>query len=116
MKPGRLWVPIDVTFWRDPQIVAAGEPAGVLYQVILGHLRATGARSGVLSEAEVPLLGVKGHAARLTALERVGLVQPVNSTLVLPAWESWQSTRAAYMRDWRKRQRGDDRPQDVVPP
>jgi len=108
-KPGRSWLPLDANFTRDPTIIAAGERAGWLYLAILGQLKLTGAR-GIVSRGEVQSLGVSGWEARLGALERVGLVKETEDvgTYSIPAWSAWQHgsfDRAAYMREYRARQR-----------
>ena len=108
-KPGRSWLPLDANFTRDPSIVAAGEAAGWLYLAILGQLKLTGA-AGMISRAEVYALGIDRPGPRLVSLSRVGLVKETDQPGVyyLPAWESWQhgpTDRAAYMREWRARQR-----------
>ena len=107
MKKGRVWLPLDAGFTRDPAIIRAGEAAGWLYLGILGQLRMTGA-PGVITRAEVNHLGIPRTNARLNALEKVGLVVPSPTdpgSLVIPAWAAWQPdpARAEYMRAYRKR-------------
>lgn len=108
-KPGRAWLPLDANFTRDPTIIAAGESASWLYLAILGQLKLTGA-TGIITRKEILALGIDRPGARLTSLERVGLVKPTDESgvYVVPAWASWQhgnADRAAYMREWRARQR-----------
>jgi hypothetical protein len=108
-KPGRSWLPLDANFTRDPSIVNAGEAAGWLYLAILGQLKLTGA-AGTITRGELNALGIDRIATRLGGLERVGLVKETEEPGVysVPAWASWQhgpTDRAAYMREWRAKQR-----------
>ena len=108
-KPGRSWLPLDANFTRDPTVIAAGERAGWLYLAILGQLKLTGA-AGIVTQGEVASLGIRQWEQRLRDLERVGLVKESDDagSYSVPAWQSWQhgpTDRAAYMREWRARQR-----------
>ena len=108
-KPGRSWLPLDANFTRDPTVIAAGERAAWLYLAILGQLKLTGS-PGIVTRREILALGIERITTRLTDLERVGLVKMTDDPGVyeVPAWRSWQhgnDDRAAYMREWRARQR-----------
>lgn len=36
-KPGRLWFPLDVNFWSDPDVIAVGESAAILFQRMIAY-------------------------------------------------------------------------------
>lgn len=39
MKPGRLWFPLDVGFWDDPETLAMGESAAVLFLRLVAYAK-----------------------------------------------------------------------------
>lgn len=39
MKPGRLWHPLDVEFWDDPDTLAVGESAAVLFLRLIAYAK-----------------------------------------------------------------------------
>lgn len=39
MKPGRLWHPLDVEFWDDPDTLAVGESGGVLFLRLVAYAK-----------------------------------------------------------------------------
>lgn len=38
-KPGRLWFPLDVGFWDDPDIIAIGDAAAIMLQRLIGYAK-----------------------------------------------------------------------------
>ena len=39
MKPGRLWHPLDVEFWDDPDTLAVGESGAVLFLRLIAYAK-----------------------------------------------------------------------------
>jgi hypothetical protein len=106
-RDDRTWLAIDANYPNDDKILRAGERAGWLFLAILCRLKMSG-RPGVVDRAEIASLGIPGWQVRLERCVRVGLLtESIEGRYVVASWESWQSQkgRAAYMREWRARQR-----------
>lgn len=72
MKRGRLWFPLDVDFWDDPDVVAVGESAAVLFQRLIGYSKRQ-QTDGVVPMAVVKRLGGRRWAPKLDALVSHGM-------------------------------------------
>lgn len=57
-KPGRLWFPLDVGFWDDPDIIAVGETAAILFQRLVAYAKQHG------TNGEVPMRTVRALGGR----------------------------------------------------
>jgi hypothetical protein len=73
-KPGRLWFPLDVTFWNDPDIIAVGEGAAVLLQKIIGYSKQQGL-DGMAPMAIVRTLGGRRWRDKFEPLVSQGLAE-----------------------------------------
>jgi hypothetical protein len=71
---GRLFLPLDVNFFDDPEILAAGEKAGWLYLHMLTLSKRT-LSDGFVADAQVRKFGLTGMAARLSALAKDHLIE-----------------------------------------
>lgn len=67
MKPGRLWFPLDVGFWDDPQTLVMGESAAVLFQRLVAYSKRH-ETDGWVPMAQVRALGGRRWAAKLAPI------------------------------------------------
>jgi hypothetical protein len=73
-KAGRLWFPLDVDFWDDPDILAVGENSGILLQRIISYSKRQ-ELDGVAPMAKVKALGGRRWREKLEPLVDRGLVE-----------------------------------------
>ena len=98
----RLYVPLDVGFFDDEKIVAAGEKAAFLYLAMLTKAKLLDT-DGVLTKGQIAKLALPGWAARLKALLEPGndgtaLVVELpmqRDVYFLPAWHKWNESKEA---------------------
>lgn len=64
MKPGRLWYPLDVKFWDDPDTLIVGEVAAVLFLRLIAYAKEH-QTDGWVPMAQVRALGGRRWAAKL---------------------------------------------------
>jgi hypothetical protein len=77
-KPGRLWFPLDVAFWEDPDIVALGESSAVLFQRMIAYSKQH-QLDGRVPIAAVRTLGGRRWREKFAPLVTSGLVQVTDS-------------------------------------
>lgn len=73
MKQGRLWFPLDVHFWDDPDVVAMGESAAILFQKLIAYAKVH-VTDGVVPMAAVRALGGRRWADKMAAIVAQGVV------------------------------------------
>jgi hypothetical protein len=95
-RRGRLYLPLDVSFFDDDRIIAAGDGPTLLYLAICLRCKQL-AVDGLLSEAQISRLGRpkwKKELARLVELEAV-LWDVERSFYVVAAWFSHNEAMSA---------------------
>lgn len=106
----RIYVPLDVTFFDDGKVVAAGEGAAWLYLNMMGKAKQLDS-DGLMTEAQIERLRIRGWRRRLDALVAVGLVeQTLPGTYVIAGWLNWnesKAARAARLKADRDRKKGE---------
>jgi hypothetical protein len=91
----RLYVPIDVGFFDDEKIVAAGEKAAFLYLAMLAKAKLLDT-DGVLSRGQIAKLALPGWQARLKALLEVEAVVELpmqRDSYAITAWYRWNESK-----------------------
>lgn len=73
-KEGRLWFPMDVTFWEDPSIIAVGEKAAILYQRAIAYAKRH-QTDGLIPMAAIRSLGGRRWRPHFEALVNHGLIE-----------------------------------------
>lgn len=87
----KVYVPLDVAFFDDARIVAAGERAAWLYLNML--CKAKGLDSdGVLTRQQVARLSVPGWSNRLTALAEAGAIAIDGESVSIVGWLNWNES------------------------
>lgn len=71
-KKGRLWFPLDVDFWDDPDIIGVGEGAAILFQRLIGYSKRQ-QLDGLVPMAVVRTLGGRRWREKLAPLVERGL-------------------------------------------
>ena len=108
----RIYVPLDVTFFDDVKVVDAGEAAAWLYLNMMVKAKQLDS-DGLMSEAQIERLRIRGWRRRLDALVAVGLVaQTLPGVYVIVGWLNWNESRdarAARLKADRDRKKGDDK-------
>jgi len=106
----KIYVPLDVTFFGDDKILAAGERAAWLYLHMMTQSKAADS-DGYLSKLQVAKLAVPGWQSRLKALLAVVdhdggrlVTEPEPGTYYLPAYPKWNEL-AADRRDRLEKER-----------
>lgn len=89
----KIYVPLDVAFFDDARIVAAGEKAAWLYLNMLTKAKSLDS-DGTLTRAQVARLAVPGWQARLKALAEVGAVSVVGDDVLISGWLKWNESSA----------------------
>ena len=89
----RPYVPLDAAFFDDDKVIAAGEQAAYLYLNVLARVRQLDT-DGVLSEAQMPRLGVPNWRKRLAKCVEVGLLVQSGDSYIVPTWCAWNETAA----------------------
>lgn len=84
----KIYVPLDVAFFDDARIVAAGEKAAWLYLNMLTKAKALDC-DGILTRQQIARLAVPGWQARLRALEAAGAVQLDQDEVTITGWLKW---------------------------
>lgn len=87
-RTARLYVKLDVSFFDDDKILAAGEKAAWLYLHLLCKAKQLDT-DGRLTTLQVGRLGVEGWRPRLARLIEVGLVQSDADSVEIVKWLSW---------------------------
>lgn len=91
----RIYVPLDVTFFDDEKVLAAGEAAAWLYLAMCAKAKALDS-DGVLTELQVARLGITGWRKRLDRLIDVGLVEDAMGTHYgITGWLKWNESAQA---------------------
>lgn len=90
----KIYVPLDVAFFDDARIVAAGEKAAWLYLNMLTKAKGLDC-DGVLTRQQIARLAVTGWQARLKALEAVGAVTVCGDDVVITGWLKWNEPASA---------------------
>ena len=93
----RLYVPLDVGFFDDEKIVAAGEKAGWLYLTMLTKAKLLDT-DGVLTKGQIAKLGITNWLPRLKALLETGAVVELpmaRDTYAIAAWYRWNESKDA---------------------
>jgi hypothetical protein len=91
----RIYVPLDVNFFDDGKIIAAGEPAGWLYLNMCAKAKQLDS-NGVLERGHLERLGVKNWPRRLTRLIEVGAVEEGPPGIYgITGWLNWNESREA---------------------
>ena len=100
----KIYVPLDVTFFGDDKILAAGERAAWLYLHMMTQSKASDS-DGFLSKLQVAKLAVPGWQSRLKALLAVVdhdggrlVTEPEPGTYYLPAYPKWNELAADHDR------------------
>lgn len=89
----RIYVPLDVNFFDDDKILAAGEAAGWLYLNMCAKAKLVDS-NGVLTRQQVERLGVKGWQRRLAALVQVGAVEEtISGVYAIVGWLKWNESK-----------------------
>lgn len=108
----RIYVPLDVTFFDDGKVVAAGEGAAWLYLNMMGKAKQLDS-DGLMTAAQIERLRVRGWRKRLDALIAVGLVaETIPGTYVIAGWLNWNESkaqRAARLKADRDRKKGGEK-------
>lgn len=105
----RAYVPLDAAFFDDDKVIVAGEAAAYLYLNMLARIRQLDT-DGVISEIQMPRLGVANWRKRLAKLVEVGLIVQRGSDYIVPTWCVWNETveqREARLRADRERKSKD---------
>lgn len=91
----RLFVPLDVEFFDDDRVVAAGERAGWLLLAIYAHIKKA-AKDGTISRSQVSRLHVAGWQKRVDSLLEQGLLEAQNGSgnYHVPGWLKWNEAIA----------------------
>lgn len=96
----KVYVPLDVTFFGDDKILAAGERAAWLYLHMMAQSKASDS-DGYLSKLQVQKLAVPGWQSRLKSLLAVVdhdggrlVVEPEHGMYYLPAYPKWNELAA----------------------
>jgi hypothetical protein len=77
-KPGRLWFPLDVAFWEDPDIIGIGEASAVLFQRLVAYSKQH-QLNGLVPAAVVRSIGGRRWREKFAPLVSSGLVQVTDS-------------------------------------
>lgn len=100
---GNLFLPLDVNFWDDPDILEVGERAAVLLQQIWLLSKRT-MSDGVVSDLQVRKFGLPGTPARLKALEKRELIVRQEEGWVSPSYLK-RNRSAAEIRETQRLER-----------
>lgn len=88
-----LFIKLDTNFWSHPKIIAAGEPAAVLYQQMAMYCM-DHATDGFVPEGQLPRFGLARCRQRILALAAVDLIEPTDGGWMLPGYVERYKTRA----------------------
>jgi len=109
----RIYVPLDVNFFDDPKIIAAGEAAGWLYLAMSTKAKQLDS-DGVLEAGQIARFGITNWRKRITRLIEVGAVEEGPPGIYgITGWLNWNESREARQarlrmeRDRKARMRGD---------
>lgn len=103
--PPGVYVPLDINYLRDPKIRRAGHEAELLFVRSLAHCK--GAKTdGIIYDfdLDVVAVGLPRVRARVDALVKVGLWEPVEGGWRITSWQKWNPL-TADLRDLKERQR-----------
>lgn len=89
----RIYVPLDVNFFDDDKILAAGEAAGWLYLNMCAKAKQLD-NDGTITPAQIERLAVKGWQKRLQTLIDVGLVDEAPGVYGIVGWLNWNESKA----------------------
>lgn len=82
---GNLFLPLDLNFWDDPDILAVGFLGGVLYQHMLMLSKRTKS-DGTVSDLQIRKFAIPGSPRLLSALEGRGLIVRTTEGWTCPAY------------------------------
>jgi hypothetical protein len=96
----RMYVPLDVGFFDDEKIVAAGEKAAFLFLAMLSKAKLLDT-DGTLTRGQIAKLALPGWQARLKALLEPGIDGSVlvvelpmqRDVYFVPAWYKWNESK-----------------------
>lgn len=88
-----LFIKLDTNFWSHPKVLAAGEPAAVLYQQMAMYCM-DHTTDGYVPDAQLPRFGVARLRQRLTALADVGLIERHGGGWLVPGYVERYRTAA----------------------
>ena len=104
-KPRGLYVPLDVNYLRDPKIRRAGPDAELLFVRGLAHVKSSKTDGVVWDfDLDVVAVGLTKVPARVRALVREGLWEPIDGGWLINGWPNWNPS-TAELDDLRQRQR-----------
>lgn len=107
----KLYVPLDVNFFDDAKVLAAGEAAAYLYLTMCARAKLADS-DGLLTREQVKRLSVVGWTKRLARLVECGLVEEtLPGTYVIAGWLNWNESKAdrdARLARDRERKKGRD--------
>jgi hypothetical protein len=90
----RIYVPLDVNFFDDDKVLAAGEAAAWLYLNMCARAKLVD-NDGVLTRQQIERLGVRGFPKRLAALVANGLVtETITDLYFIEGWLNWNESKA----------------------
>lgn len=105
----RIYVPLDVNFFDDDRIIAAGEAAGWLYLAMCAKAKQLD-NDGVITRPQVERLHIKGWQKRLLRLVEVGAVEEAGEGVYgIAGWLNWnesKQSRAERLQADRDRKKG----------
>jgi hypothetical protein len=120
----RLYVPLDVGFFDDEKVVAAGEKAAFLYLAMCAKAKLLDT-DGILTRGQIAKTALPGWQARLKALleqQAVIEVPMQRDAYLIAAWHKWnesKETRGDRLAEDRARKRAKSRntqpPADAIP-
>lgn len=88
-----LFIKLDTNFWSHPKVLAAGEPAAVLYQQMAMYCM-DHTTDGLVPDAQLPRFGVTRLRQRLAALADVGMIERQESGWLVPGYVERYKTAA----------------------
>lgn len=88
-----LFIKLDTNFWSHPKVLAAGEPAAVLYQQMAMYCM-DHTTDGHVPDAQLPRFGLPRLRQRLTALADVGMIERVGGGWLVPGYVERYKTAA----------------------
>jgi hypothetical protein len=92
-RTARLYVKLDVSFFDDDKILAAGEKAAWLYLHLLCKAKQLDT-DGRLTTLQIGRLGVDAWRPRLARLIEVGLVEAEGDAIAIGKWLTWNESAA----------------------
>lgn len=88
-----LFIKLDTNFWSHPKVLAAGEPAAVLYQQMAMYCM-DHTTDGHVPDAQLPRFGLPRLRQRLNALADVGMIEREAAGWLVPGYVERYKTAA----------------------